>query len=52
MKCLTGFIRKVCKRRRTSEIGIADRGNDLGAMALAVASELFCGKMFGNMDKK
>ena len=51
MKCLTEFIRKVCKRRRTSEIGIADRGNDLGAMALAVASELFYGERFGDMDK-
>lgn len=51
MKCLTGFIRKVCKRRRTSEIEVGDRGNDLGAMALAVASELFYGEMLGNMDK-
>lgn len=33
------------------EIGIADRGNDLGAMALAVASELFCREMSGSMDK-
>ena len=50
MKCLTEFIRKVCKRRR-SEIEVGDRGNDLGAMALAVASELFYGEMLGNMDK-
>lgn len=34
MKCLTGFIRKVCKRRRTSEIGIVDRSNDSDAMVL------------------
>ena len=47
---MTGFIRKVCKRRR-SEIEVGDRGNDLGAMALAVASELFYGEMLGNMDK-
>ena len=52
MKCLTGFIRKVCKRRRTREIEVGDRGNDLGAMALAVASELFYGESFGDMDKK
>lgn len=52
MKCLTGFIRKVCKRRRTSEVGITDRGNDLGAMALAVASELFYGERLGSMDKE
>ncbi len=51
MKCLTGFIRKVCKRRRTREIEVGDRGNDLGAMALAVASELFYGERFGDMDK-
>ena len=44
-------MRKGCKRRRTSEIGTADRGNDLGAMALAVASELFCREMSGSMDK-
>ena len=50
MKCLTEFIRKVCKRRR-SEIEVGDRGNDLGAMALAVASELFYGERFGDMDK-
>lgn len=50
MKCLTGFIRKVCKRRR-SEIEVGDRGNDLGAMALAVASELFYGERLGSMDK-
>lgn len=52
MKCLTGFIRKVCKRRRTREIEVGDRVNDLGAMALAVASELFYGEMLGNMDKE
>ncbi len=39
MKCLTGFIRKVCKRRR-SEIEVGDRGDDLGAMALVVASKM------------
>lgn len=41
-----------CKRRRTREIEVGDRGNDLGAMALAVASELFYGEMLGNMDKE
>lgn len=45
-------MRKGCKRRRTSEIGADDRGNDLGAMALAVASELFYGEMLGSMDKE
>ena len=33
MKCLTGFMRKECERSRV---------NDLGAMAWAVAPELFC----------
>ena len=28
------------------------QGNDLGAMALAVASELFYGERFGDMDEK
>lgn len=49
---MIGFIRRVCKRRRTSEAGVGDRVKDLDAMAYAVASELFYGKMFGNMDKK
>ena len=35
-------MRKECERRRSSEIGIVDRVNDLGAMAWAVAPELFC----------
>lgn len=52
MKCLIGFIRKLYKRKRMSEIGVADRDNDLGVMALAVASELFYGEMFENMDKE
>ena len=34
-------MRKGCKRRRSSEIGIADRVNDLGAMVDAIAPELF-----------
>ena len=42
MKCLTGFMRKECERRRSSEVGIVDRVNDLGAMAWAVAPKLFC----------
>lgn len=36
-------MRKVCERRRSSEIGIADEVNDLGAMAKAVAPELLLG---------
>ncbi len=32
MKCLTGFMRKGCERRRSSEIRIANRVNDLGTM--------------------
>ena len=32
MKCLTGFMRKECERRKSSEIGITDSCNDLGAM--------------------
>lgn len=42
MKCLTGFMRKECERRSSSEVGIVDRVNGLGAMAWAVAPELFC----------
>ena len=42
MKCLTGFMRKECERRSSNEVGIVDRVNDLGAMAWAVAPELFC----------
>lgn len=49
---MIGFIRKVCKRRRTSEAGVGDRVKDLGAIAFVIASELFYGKLFGNMDKK
>lgn len=41
MKCLTVFMRLACGRRRSSEIGIADRYNDLGAMVDAIALELF-----------
>lgn len=41
MKCLTGFMRKKCERRESSEIGIGDRVNDLGAMVDAIALELF-----------
>ena len=35
-------MRKECKRRSSSEVGIVDRVNDLGVMAWAVAPELFC----------
>ena len=42
MKCLTGFMRKGCKVRSSSKVGIADRVNNLGAMAWDVAPELFC----------
>lgn len=41
MKCLTGFMRKECERRRSSEIGIVDKGKDLGAMADDVAPKLY-----------
>lgn len=34
-------MRKECERRSPNEVGIVDRGNDLGAMAWAVAPELF-----------
>lgn len=35
-------MRKECERRRLSEVGIVDKGNDLGAMAWAVAPKLLC----------
>lgn len=41
MKCLTGFMRLACERRRTSEIGIVDKVKDLGAMVDVIALELF-----------
>lgn len=41
MKSLTVFMRKECERRRLSEIGIADRVNDLGAMVDVIAPKLF-----------
>lgn len=47
---LTGFIRKVCNKRRRGEAGVADRINDLDAMALTVVYELFYGEMFEKMD--
>ena len=43
MKCLTVFMRLACERRRSSEIGIADRYIDLGAMVDAIAPGVFCG---------
>ena len=51
-ECLTGFIRKVYKKSWTGEAGVADRINDLDAIALTVVFELFYGEMFGNMDKE
>lgn len=36
-------MRLACERRRSSEIGIADRDNDLGAMVDAIAPGVFCG---------
>lgn len=42
MQCLTGFMRKECVRRSLSKVGIADRVNNLGAMACAVAPKLLC----------
>ncbi len=39
-------------KRKASEIGVADRVNDLGTTALAVASKLFYEAMFGNMDNE
>lgn len=35
-------MRKECERRSSSEVGIVDSFNDLGAMAWVVAPELFC----------
>ncbi len=44
-------MRKECGRRSSSEVGIVDRVNDLGAMAWAVAPELLCeGFNFGIVD--
>ena len=42
MKYLTGFMRKECVIRSSRKVGIADRVNNLGAMAWDVAPELFC----------
>ena len=39
-------MRKECGRRSSSEVGIVDRVNDLGAMAWAVAPELCYGESF------
>lgn len=36
-------MRLAYERRRASEIGIADRYNDLGAMVDTIAPEVFCG---------
>lgn len=33
---------KECERRSSSEVGIVDKGNNLGAVAWAVAPKLFC----------
>ena len=35
-------MRKECVRRSSSKVGIADRVNNLGAMAWDVSLELFC----------
>ena len=35
-------MRKECEVRSSSKVGIADRVNNLGAMAWDVAPELFC----------
>ena len=42
MKCMIGFMRKRCERRRSNKVGIVDEVNDLGATADAVAPELLC----------
>lgn len=39
-------MRKECERRSSSEVGIVDRVNDLGAMAWAVAPKLCYGESF------
>ena len=39
MKCLNAFMRKGCKRRRSSEIGKADRVDDSGAMVDTIAPD-------------
>ena len=35
-------MRKECEIRSSSEVGIVGKGNNLGAMAWAVAPKLFC----------
>lgn len=45
MKCLTGFMRTGCEKRRLNEISMVDKANDLGAMVEAVAPKLFCGRL-------
>lgn len=35
-------MRKECERRSSYKVGIVDRVNDLGAIALDVAPKLFC----------
>ena len=42
-------MRKECERRSSSEVGIVDRVNGLGAMAWAVAPELFCEGFYLNI---
>lgn len=44
-------MRKECERRSSSEVGIVDRVNGLGARAWAIALKLFCeGLNFGIVD--
>lgn len=43
MKCLTGFMRRGCKRRRWSMVGIVDEVKDLGDMAGVIAPKMFFG---------
>ncbi len=40
------------QEKKDGEAGVADRINDLDALALTVVFELFYGEMFGNMDKE
>lgn len=40
------------QEKKDGEAGVADRINDLDALALTVVFELFYGEIFGNMDKE
>ena len=52
IKCLTGFMRRGCERRRWSVVGTADEVNDLGVMAGAVAPKLNFWKFWNSFGVK